>query len=113
MFPDVVFFNGYRWAMASSADIQISESDSGLSDFFANDFHAFWSTYTVGFLSSPISVDSPDDSNTPSDDSWFQAQGRQDDELVQGPDLSKPVESKFCVPLVPTRPILVCIEAFV
>lgn len=93
--PDVIFYNGYRWAIASLSDINKNDGGStSLVDFFENEFHAFWSQYTVGFLSEPVSIDAPDDSNTPAQVSWYQAQVKTTSSF-QGSDLNKPVESKF------------------
>ena len=64
--PDIIFFNGYRWAMASSADFGFeSTDDEAVAAYFSNDFHGFWSQYTLGFLSSSVGVDSPDNTNIP------------------------------------------------
>ena len=113
--PDVIFFNGLRWAMASVSDIgsstgtpraanstnivagQVRARGKMIADFFSNEFHAYWSRYTVGFLSDRIGYDAPEDTNTPTGLNWFEAQVRGDEtsRTVQGPDLNKPVESKF------------------
>ena len=110
--PDVLFFNGHRWSMASAAEIDMSPSTSSytsdslsstgstitrssMAKFFQEQFHAYWSMYTVGFLSAPVSIDTPDDTNTPTDVSWYQADVQQHKQTIQGPDFNKPVEAKF------------------
>ena len=99
LIPDVIFFNGRRWAIVSQADLNptlvvLNSKDGGnsLADFFETEFHAFWSQYTAGFLSEEVSIDTPDGSNTPAEVSWYQAK-LQAHTSVQSPDWNKPVES--------------------
>ena len=98
-FPTVVFFNGYRWAIASRKDMDFNESEhDSTGSYFQEEFHAFRSNYTVSFLSTPVSIDEPLASFTPDGvGRWFQAEvlSRKKEITVQGPDLNLPVDSQF------------------
>jgi len=94
---DILFYTGRRWAILTS------ESDQTLSEFLSNDFHTYWSDYTVGFLSEPVDTDTPEDAATPVGLRWMQAQTKQGGTIsknktaisIQSADQNRPSEAIF------------------
>lgn len=101
---DFIVFNGRRWLLLNSNDVAMSNmytsSSSGqhrlqqlsrrqaLALFLESEFHAFWSHYSVAYISDPMDILTVSDGVTPVDTTWYTAQpkletGRQE---VQAPD---------------------------
>lgn len=91
---DLIFFNGRRWVIGTSSAFPEERKNFGA--VFSKSFHAHWSNYTVGFLSSEIGVDTPADFNTPVGEmSWFLTSALAGAGDRSTPTLNRAVDANF------------------
>lgn len=77
---DMVFFTGNRWVITSTLTLfekpdnvtgGNEERRQAILTYLENDFHAYWSNYTVDFFSEPVSMQTPKDKMSPEGLRWY------------------------------------------
>ena len=87
---DLIFFTGRRWALTNTNRFTTEtglEDESEIAAYMESGFHAYWSDYTILFMSDPVDVDTPTDSATPIGLRWYHADSRA--EFTQGKQLAR------------------------
>lgn len=90
----VTIFNGRRWVMGRIGLFpgQVDEENNDTAPF--ENFHGYWSMYTVDFVSEAVDVDTPWDSNDPASLNWFKPELQLEDE-IQAVNKNSPIDAKL------------------